>query len=128
MIIAIDFDGTCVTHAFPKIGKDIGAIPVLKSLVDNGHKLILYTMRDGVTLGEAKIWFIENEIPLYAVNDNPTQYKWTTSRKVYAHLYIDDAALGIPLKYDANLSDRPFVDWEKTEQLLKEKGFIYENS
>lgn len=124
MIIAIDFDGTCVTHAFPKIGKDIGAIPVLKSLVDNGHKLILYTMRDGITLGEAKIWFIENEIPLYAVNDNPTQHRWTTSRKVYAHLYIDDAALGIPLKHDIKLSDRPFVDWEKTEQLLKENRII----
>ena len=26
MIIAIDFDGTCVTHEYPKIGKDIGAV------------------------------------------------------------------------------------------------------
>ena len=26
MIIAVDFDGTCVTHDFPRIGKDIGAI------------------------------------------------------------------------------------------------------
>ncbi len=25
MIIAIDFDGTCVTHMYPKIGRDIGA-------------------------------------------------------------------------------------------------------
>lgn len=30
MILGLDFDGTCVTHEFPKIGKDIGAIPVLK--------------------------------------------------------------------------------------------------
>jgi hypothetical protein len=22
MIIAVDFDGTCVTHEFPKVGKD----------------------------------------------------------------------------------------------------------
>jgi len=45
MIIAIDFDGTCVTHAYPKIGKDIGAVPVLKQLVQYGHQLILWTMR-----------------------------------------------------------------------------------
>ena len=25
MYIGIDFDGTCTTHDFPKVGKDIGA-------------------------------------------------------------------------------------------------------
>lgn len=29
-IIGIDFDGTVVTHDFPKIGKDIGAVTILK--------------------------------------------------------------------------------------------------
>ncbi len=48
MIIAIDFDGTCVTHAFPKIGKDIGSVPVLKALTEQGHKIILFTMRSDV--------------------------------------------------------------------------------
>ena len=46
MIIAIDFDGTCVTHEYPKIGKDIGAVDTLRALVAKGHKLILWTMRD----------------------------------------------------------------------------------
>ena len=41
MIIAVDFDGTCVTHKYPDIGEDIGAVPVLKELVDKGHRLIL---------------------------------------------------------------------------------------
>ena len=45
MDICIDFDGTCVTHEFPIIGRDIGAVPILKSLVDSGHRLILFTMR-----------------------------------------------------------------------------------
>ena len=27
MDILIDFDGTCVAHEFPKVGKDIGAEP-----------------------------------------------------------------------------------------------------
>ena len=33
MDIVLDFDGTCVTHEFPKIGKDIGSAPVLKELI-----------------------------------------------------------------------------------------------
>ena len=45
MTINIDFDGTCVTHEFPNVGKSIGADKVLKRLVDNGHHLILFTMR-----------------------------------------------------------------------------------
>lgn len=126
MIIAIDFDGTCVTHAFPAIGEDIGAVPVLKALVNCGHQLILHTMRDATYLSEAEAWFAKNEIPLYASNDNPSQVKWSKSRKVYAHLYIDDAALGVPLKLDLKISRRPFVDWEKTKQLLERKGLIYE--
>jgi len=32
MDIVIDFDGTCVTHDFPRVGKDIGAEPVLRKL------------------------------------------------------------------------------------------------
>ena len=43
--ICIDFDGTCVSHEFPEVGYDIGAAPVLKELVSNGHRLILFTMR-----------------------------------------------------------------------------------
>ena len=45
MYIAVDFDGTCVTHEYPKVGKDIGAAPVLKKLIKEGHQLILHTMR-----------------------------------------------------------------------------------
>jgi hypothetical protein len=56
MIIAIDFDGTCVTHEYPYIGKDIGAVPVLKELVSSGHQLILFTMRSGKELNDA-IWY-----------------------------------------------------------------------
>jgi len=49
MITGIDFDGTCVTHKFPKIGKEIGAVPVLKKLVEQGHRLILFTMRSDMS-------------------------------------------------------------------------------
>lgn len=133
MIIACDFDGTCVTHEYPKIGKDIGAVKVLKKLVEAGHSLILYTMRSnwGVKEGiytsgleDAVNWFKENGIPLFGIQRNPTQDTWTNSPKCYAQLYIDDAALGCPLKFDKRISDRPFVNWRKVENQLKKLGYL----
>lgn len=141
MVIAVDFDGTCTTHEFPHVGKDIGAAKVLKKLVKNGHHLILYTMRSdrdkggethdptikditGTFLTDAVQWFDDNGIPLYGIQANPTQHKWTKSPKCYAQLYLDDAALGCPLKWDATLSDKPFVDWKKVERLLKKQGIL----
>ncbi len=118
MYIAIDFDGTCVTHDYPRVGKDIGAVPVLKKLTDSGHQLILNTMRSGKELVDAVQWFADNDIPLYGANENPTQKSWTASPKVYAHLYIDDAALGCPLKMDNAISNRPFVNWELIDKYI----------
>lgn len=124
MIIAVDFDGTCVTHEYPFIGKDIGAVPILKRIVENGHDLILYTMRSGNELIEAEKWFKDNDIKLWASNENPTQKTWTKSNKVYAHLYIDDAALGVPLIYDKNISKRGFVNWIGVENFLEKLNII----
>lgn len=128
LVFLIDFDATCVTHDFPAIGKDIGAIPVLKELVAAGHKLILYTIRcnteNSFHLTAAEKWFKDNNIPLYGINDNPNQHSWSSSRKIYGHYYIDDAALGTPLKYDKIISNRPFVDWEKVRELLVEQKIL----
>lgn len=131
MIIAIDFDGTCVTHEFPKVGKDINAVPVLKSLVESGHQLILFTMRSdtanpggGNYLTDAINWFKENDIPLYGIQTNPTQRTWTTSPKAYAQLYIDDAALGCPLIRNSEYAERPFVDWGAVSYMLYRMGLL----
>ena len=112
LIICVDFDGTCVTHEYPNVGKEIGATEVLKQLTDKGHKLILFTMRSGKELQDAINWFKERDIPLFGINENPEQHTWTSSPKPYANLYIDDAALGCPTKYDIILSNRPFVNWD----------------
>ncbi|HPO05606.1 MAG TPA: hypothetical protein PLQ36_00685 [Candidatus Gracilibacteria bacterium] len=137
MNIAIDFDGTCVTHDFPEIGKEIGASLVLQELVEQGHNLILFTMRSDRMalreelgelnrdyLTEALAWFAKHNIPLWGIQRNPEQDEWTTSPKAYAKLYIDDAALGCPLKSDTSLSHRPFVDWEKVREMLVKKGIL----
>jgi hypothetical protein len=117
MVIAVDFDGTCVTHEYPSVGRDIGAAPVLLELVREGHRLILYTMRDGNRLKDAVNWFNWNKIPLYGVNSNPEQKSWTTSPKVQADFYIDDAAVGCPLKLEDGIV-RPYVDWAKMREIL----------
>lgn len=41
MNICVDFDGTCVKNAFPSAGAEIGAVPVLKELVANGHNFYI---------------------------------------------------------------------------------------
>ena len=123
MYIAIDFDGTCVTHEYPNIGKDIGAIPVLQQLIKDGHKLILYTMRSGKELDDAVQWFNINNIPLYGINENPSQKRWTTSPKIFAHIYIDDAAIGAPLiTYNSNFAPhRPYICWDNMYEYINEK-------
>ncbi len=127
MVICIDFDGTCVAHEFPKVGEEIGSVPVLKELVENGHQLVLFTMRsdrpNGKFLQDAVDWFTKNEIPLYGVQSNPTQFNWTSSPKAYGELYIDDAALGAPLIYPGS-GKNPYVDWTRVREILFELGIL----
>lgn len=141
MIIVIDFDGTCVTHEFPNIGKDIGAEKVLKKLIQKGHRLILFTMRcnhtfipnshqpdiivePGNYLTDAVNWFKERDIPLFGIQKHPNQSGWTSSPKAYGHLIIDDIALGCPVKFDRNISDKPFIDWVRIEGMLTNNGIL----
>jgi len=138
LIVLIDFDGTCVTHEFPKVGRDIGAVPVLKKIIAAGHQLVLFTMRDDVIdptsdspeiitvsgeyLTHAVEWFESNDIPLYGIQSNPTQKTWTGSPKAYGHLIIDDTSLGIPMIYPEK--GRPYVDWHGVEVLLILRNII----
>lgn len=125
MDICIDFDGTCVAHEFPRVGRDIGAAPILRALVAKGHRLILFTMRSdekGPFLQEAIKWFEDHKIPLYGVQSNPSQAKWTNSPKAFGHLYIDDAALFCPLVRNRN--EKPFVDWGIAGKRLESMGLI----
>ena len=118
VIIAVDFDGTIVTHEYPKIGQLVPyAKDVLLKIQDYDYKIILYTMRSNKELSDA-VQFIENlGIRLYGINQNPTQKEWTTSPKVYANYYIDDAAIGCPMTYPEN-GKRPYVDWMRINTML----------
>ena len=123
--INIDFDGSVVTHEYPRVGKDIGAVPVLKRLVENGHQLILFTMRGNNShLNDAVDWFKLNDIPLYGINTNPTQISWTDSPKSHADFLIDDTALGTPLLFNWSFSTNPYVDWIEMEKILIQRGLL----
>lgn len=125
-IIAVDFDGTCVTHRFPELGDNIGAEIVLRALLMEGHKIILYTMRSDFAgreyLTEAINWMLHHKIVIWGVNMNPEQYKWTTSKKIFANLYIDDAALGVPPMQD--IEGHWHVDWHTAIKELYNKGYL----
>ncbi|WP_353779824.1 BT0820 family HAD-type phosphatase [Winogradskyella sp. 3972H.M.0a.05] len=97
LIIAVDFDGTIVEDAYPKIGKPrIFAFETLKRLEEDGHRLILWTYRCDVRLQEAVDFCRDNGIEFYAVNHSfpEEQFDNSKSRKIYADLFIDDRNLG----------------------------------
>lgn len=122
-IIAIDFDGTIVTHDYPRVGKQIPlAKEVINMLTDNGHLCFLWTMRDNETLEAAKQYCKDNGIMLCNYNMSPDQF--SDSPKQYATIYIDDAALGCPLRYDSDMSLRPYVDWYRVAGMLTNVGLL----
>lgn len=98
MTIAVDFDGTIVEHRYPAIGAPIPfALETLAQLSAEGHKIILWTVREGKTLDEAVEYLRLNGVSLYAVNSEYPNASWTgsgVSRKIKADVYIDDRNLG----------------------------------
>lgn len=100
MIIAVDFDGTIVEHKYPKIGREKPfAIDTLRRLADDGHKLVLWTSREGELLEDAILFCKDRGLTFYAVNSGtPTGSldfsDKTTSTKLVADIYIDDRNLG----------------------------------
>jgi len=111
LTLAIDFDGTIVEDAYPKIGKpNAFAFETLKKLQQNGHRLILWTYRHGKTLDETVAFCKKNGLEFYAVNCSfPNEvFDPKKSRKINADLFIDDRNVG------------GFYGWGEVYQLLTE--------
>lgn len=99
MTIAVDFDGTIVEHRYPKIGEEVPfATETLRMLIKDGHKLILWSVREGELLEEAVQWCRERGVEFYAVNkdypEEKVEYNNHFSRKIKADLFIDDRNIG----------------------------------
>jgi hypothetical protein len=100
-----------------------GAVKVLRAIVAKRHRLILFTMRSGSKLDDAVKWFRDRKIELWAVNENPEQREWTSSPKVYADLYIDDSAVGCPIRFIDGVR-HPVVNWSKIKSILESDGIL----
>jgi hypothetical protein len=97
LTIAVDFDGTIVEHNYPRIGREmLFAFDTLKALQRKGHRLILWTYREGPLLLEAVNYCREKGIEFYAVNKSYPEEKLNenVSRKINADLFIDDRNVG----------------------------------
>lgn len=98
MIIAVDFDGTIVRHRYPKIGEELPfATETLRMLIREGHRLILWTVREGELLDEAIEWCRDRGVEFYAINRDFPEEDATGSgfsRKLKADLFIDDRSFG----------------------------------
>ena len=113
MTIAVDFDGTIVEDRYPQIGKERPfAVATLKQLMNDGHHLILWTVRKGERLDEAVKWCEDRGVRFFAVNkdfDDDELDKLHHSRKIKADLFIDDRSVtGLP-------------DWGVIYQLISQK-------
>ncbi len=98
MIIAVDFDGTIVTHEYPRIGKERPfAIQTLRRIQEEGeHQIILWTVREGELLKEAVDFCHDRGLDFYAINSNYPEEapEHNAPRKLVADLWIDDRNLG----------------------------------
>lgn len=93
MIIAVDFDGTVVEHEYPSIGRlKPGAKEALKAFKKAGHKIVIWTCRQGEEEREVRLFLTENDLPFDTVN-TPAAGADLGTRKIYADVYIDDKGL-----------------------------------
>ena len=105
LTIAVDFDGTLCTYAFPGIGEQTEnhkqLMDTLIRLRQNGHKLILWTNRGDndkyKSLTEAVEWCRNKGLEFDEVNKNLPEKELSKlsgySPKIMADYYIDDKAL-----------------------------------
>jgi hypothetical protein len=114
--VALDVDGTVTMQCDPANG--LGA-PVPFSLYwiekwqEAGAEIYLWTMRggggtEGDTVTPAVNYLWDNGIKVDGVNRG--EQPWTDSPKLYAQVYVDNAAAGAPLIYPAN-GLPPYLDW-----------------
>lgn len=98
-VYAVDFDGTLANTRFPEIiGPNVKMVAFVKMIQAAGHKVILWTSRDGKDLENAVEWCRQQGITFDAVNSPLKEQvaRWgNDTRKIYADYYIDDKAMTV---------------------------------
>ena len=97
LVIAVDFDGTLCYSKYPNLGDaNIDLINELNMMRRLGHKLILWTCREGDALTEAVDFCTKHGLKFDAINENIPELidDWGTDpRKIGADLYVDDLSI-----------------------------------
>ena len=118
LIIAVDFDATITNTHFPKCGElNEGCKETIEALKAKGHQVFLWTCRSDDYFMKAVFFCKENGLELDGYNKSPqTGFKY--SGKEFADIYIDDSAVGAPLKPDGT------VDWIAVSNWLQMNGVL----
>jgi len=102
LVIAIDFDGTIVSHAYPKIGELYKyAKESINWLYDSGRfYIIIWSCRAGQDEVDMIEFLNEKGIKYHAINENCQEFltkceaeKCGTPRKIYYDILVDDRSL-----------------------------------
>lgn len=131
LIIAVDFDGTLCKNNYPFIGMpNAYMILKLKRFRELGHKLILWTCREGKELDEAVNFCKECGLEFDAVNTNlDTEIeRWKHNpRKIGADVYIDDKNISIDMFEEADVSDitAAIMRMEEKSQIYTAMGDLF---
>jgi guanylate kinase len=110
--IAIDFDGTIVSQAYPKIGVLMyGAKYTIRKWRSDGHIVTINTCRSNQFENDAIKFLKENNIEYDFINENDpaliSQYN-TDCRKISADLYLDDKNFG------------GFIGWDNADLIVEQ--------
>lgn len=143
MKILLDFDGTVVEHAFPKMGRvNFGCFEIIKKLQDTGHSIILNTYRAdiGEKELESAISVIENSWMFLKDKTNEDNFEIELSEilqnKIHPpkfdmddfirnrEIFIDDMSYGVPLK-PCVMERGVMVDWDVLDEIFKQHN-LYE--
>jgi len=118
--LSLDFDGTIVYNAYPKIGKlKPNVVEVIQKLYQEGYKIIISTCRAGIYEGHCYQFCKKHNIPYHFINSNlpeDIQYFGQDCRKISAGIYIDDKQLG-------GIPD----DWNDIYNMIKEHELKFLN-
>lgn len=128
MKVFLDFDGTVVEHAYPKIGREVPhAMRVIKRLQEAGHEVILNTYRVELDEKEHKraLDYLNNHYKVELEPIESTTVKLTPiwNLRDPEAIYIDDRGYGTPLM-DAVYDGDKMVDWLQVEILLMENHIL----
>lgn len=122
-IYAVDFDGTLNLGKWPQVGEpNLKLFAFLKKARAAGHKVILWTCREGDQLKTAIKYCQKQGLDFDAINDNLHENKLkyeNNSRKIYADHYIDDRSV-LPEKIVETVS---FHDRKDIPKLMRPAEF-----